>query len=375
MRTIESAEKKSVLCIDDDIGALKLENTFERYNYQFIGTTDPINALGLVAEGKIDLILIDLRMYPLDGIELTKKIKDIHPNIPVVIFSAYLNDNFYENKVEKFNGFFADKFEKPFPVATSKIDKFFNTLKNIIEENEENLKIKNPFHMTFEEFLAHDDNTSEQIKLNAWRMKKDWFFQESKKYNWKWLIYCGDQILKASNVVSQFPSENEIENFGKEYNKIPFLFVAPPTIEEIGENESISKERNQVFDFYPTLPLTIHCSDDDIIDFVGDFDTGSNNTICSSDIISVSRLNPILESSHLNNSYKYSVKLVKLILKNQKAKRITHNLPIYIVLNWEKSPFVQLNPNRVALIGRDILRNIEMKVVIDTVKKKTYFDF
>jgi len=51
--------------------------------------TDPEEALGLLSEQKFDLALTDLRMPKLDGIQVLKAIKASHPNLPVIVITAY----------------------------------------------------------------------------------------------------------------------------------------------------------------------------------------------------------------------------------------------------------------------------------------------
>jgi len=44
---------------------------------------------------------------------------------------------------------------------------------------------------------------------------------------------------------------------------------------------------------------------------------------------------------------------------------------IYCVLNWRMSPFVAINPNRTALIGRDIMFELKPRVLLDFDKRQT----
>lgn len=47
------------------------------------------NALLLLENSKVDLIITDISMPEMDGIELTKKVKDKYPNIKVLILTAH----------------------------------------------------------------------------------------------------------------------------------------------------------------------------------------------------------------------------------------------------------------------------------------------
>lgn len=77
-----------VAVIDDNSDALQL---FRRYldgtRYRFVGTSDPQQALALVAESAARLVVLDLMLPQVDGWELLSRLRE-HPNtrhIPVVI--------------------------------------------------------------------------------------------------------------------------------------------------------------------------------------------------------------------------------------------------------------------------------------------------
>jgi signal transduction histidine kinase/CheY-like chemotaxis protein/ligand-binding sensor domain-containing protein len=87
-------ENKKVLIIDDNstnllildtqLSKLKME-VFEAYSGQ--------RALTILQDVKdIDIIITDMQMPDMDGVEASKKIKAIHPNIPIVLLSSIGNE-------------------------------------------------------------------------------------------------------------------------------------------------------------------------------------------------------------------------------------------------------------------------------------------
>ena len=54
-----------------------------------VAMTDPEEALKLAADDSFSLVLTDLRMPKLDGIEVLKKFRELHPGLPVIIITAY----------------------------------------------------------------------------------------------------------------------------------------------------------------------------------------------------------------------------------------------------------------------------------------------
>ena len=51
-------------------------------------------AIALVAEHQPDIVLMDLQMKDLDGVEATQKIKENYPDVKVVILTSYHDDEF-----------------------------------------------------------------------------------------------------------------------------------------------------------------------------------------------------------------------------------------------------------------------------------------
>ncbi len=58
------------------------ELTIDKYN-------NPVEALNKVQNGNYDLILLDIMMPQMDGIEFLKKIKESNPDIIVIMMTAY----------------------------------------------------------------------------------------------------------------------------------------------------------------------------------------------------------------------------------------------------------------------------------------------
>jgi CheY-like chemotaxis protein len=61
--------------------------------YEVVEATNGLEALLLLAQtADIGLIISDVRMPELDGIDLTEEVKQVYPHVPVIIISAFSDD-------------------------------------------------------------------------------------------------------------------------------------------------------------------------------------------------------------------------------------------------------------------------------------------
>ncbi|MFC2035610.1 response regulator [Chloroflexota bacterium] len=61
---------------------------------------DGEEAVRLVGEYKPDVVILDIYMPVLDGVEATKRIKELYPTVAVLILSAYDDDQFVYSLIE-----------------------------------------------------------------------------------------------------------------------------------------------------------------------------------------------------------------------------------------------------------------------------------
>jgi len=84
--------KKTILCVDDNEHVLSVRTfLLETRGYRVIAFTNPHEALEVIARslpGSLDLLLADLIMPQMDGNELVRRAKDLHPQLPALIVSG-----------------------------------------------------------------------------------------------------------------------------------------------------------------------------------------------------------------------------------------------------------------------------------------------
>jgi two-component system, cell cycle response regulator DivK len=89
---LEGRMAKTVLIVEDNELNMKLfRDLLEAHGYQTSGTNNGFEALDLVRQIRPDLILMDIQLPQVSGLEVTKRIKDDPAlrSIPVVAVTAF----------------------------------------------------------------------------------------------------------------------------------------------------------------------------------------------------------------------------------------------------------------------------------------------
>lgn len=83
-------EATKILVVDDEVSIREsLRDWLKDIGYGVATASNGTEALQMAQKEKPDIIIADLVMPGMDGIELTKRIKEFSPDIPIVIITAY----------------------------------------------------------------------------------------------------------------------------------------------------------------------------------------------------------------------------------------------------------------------------------------------
>jgi two-component system, OmpR family, response regulator CpxR len=81
--------KKTILCVDENEQALSVRKfMLETRGYRILDSLVPEEAIEVFRQGGIDLVLSDLTMPRMDGNELARRMKQIAPEVPVLLVSG-----------------------------------------------------------------------------------------------------------------------------------------------------------------------------------------------------------------------------------------------------------------------------------------------
>ncbi len=173
---MKNNESKKILIVDDESEMrVALETTLKREKFQLICAEDGKQALDKMEDDDFDLILTDVRMPKVNGLELLRAVKERSPKTQVVMMTAYGTiDNAVEAMKEgafdyliKGSGFSADVlvstvkrafldsgvFIPPIPRPTKQM-KSLGDMKRIVTQNEEMKKL-----LQFTENVSYSKST------------------------------------------------------------------------------------------------------------------------------------------------------------------------------------------------------------------------
>ena len=75
-----------LLIVDDERVALRnLEHVTKKEGYEVVGTQSGANALKLLEEQHFDVVLTDLRMEKVDGMEILRRCRELYPDTEVIM--------------------------------------------------------------------------------------------------------------------------------------------------------------------------------------------------------------------------------------------------------------------------------------------------
>ena len=131
-------EKTKILVVDDEEShRIMLRAVLKDEGYEVAEAADGSEAVRAVEEEPFDLILMDVRMKTMDGIEALQEIRKISPLIPVLIMTAYAS---VKTAVEALKAGAFEYLTKPLDIEELKI--LIEKALELYHLREENLTLK-----------------------------------------------------------------------------------------------------------------------------------------------------------------------------------------------------------------------------------------
>jgi DNA-binding NtrC family response regulator len=92
-----------LLVVDDEPNMLRLLKTIlmDKTGYEVTTTNNPLEVNKLLQEAHYDLVITDLKMPLVDGIDLIGIVKNIDADIPIIVITAYGTIEVAEEAIQK----------------------------------------------------------------------------------------------------------------------------------------------------------------------------------------------------------------------------------------------------------------------------------
>ncbi len=145
----------TILCVEDNLGVRKrLVNTLKFYFKEVTEAIDGKEAYEKYKASKPDIIITDIDMPNMDGIDLAKKIRKEDKDTPIIILTAYSNEEYLLELINlKINHFILK------PINAQKLE---FALKEVYEETNI-IKIDKALHVNLSAMEIIDDQTAIKI--------------------------------------------------------------------------------------------------------------------------------------------------------------------------------------------------------------------
>jgi two-component system, cell cycle sensor histidine kinase and response regulator CckA len=108
----KTPHKTHILCVDDDLMVTELfQEVLEDSGYQVTAKTSSTEALKVFQDRphQIDLVITDMSMPKITGVELALELIDLRPEIPIILCTGYHNEVLAKNH----DGLFQERLLKP----------------------------------------------------------------------------------------------------------------------------------------------------------------------------------------------------------------------------------------------------------------------
>ncbi len=129
--------RPTILIADDEVKERKVLALNLKNKYEVLEAGNGEEAVDLIEKNKVHLVLTDMKMPRMDGLELLKRIQKYYKNIPVILITAFGS---IENAVEAMKMGALDYITKP--INVEELERLIEKSLNYGKLLEENLKLK-----------------------------------------------------------------------------------------------------------------------------------------------------------------------------------------------------------------------------------------
>jgi diguanylate cyclase (GGDEF)-like protein len=93
--------KRSILVVDDEQPIrTMLQEALSTLGYECAAIGDGVSALALLRKSTFDIMLTDITMPGMSGLELTRNAKRLRPDMPVIVMTGFIGDFSFDDTME-----------------------------------------------------------------------------------------------------------------------------------------------------------------------------------------------------------------------------------------------------------------------------------
>jgi len=233
-------------------------------------------------------------------------------------------------------------------------------------------------NVSLAEYESWPDEQQRRYLGAAKKNNAKWIETKLHELNAAWLIVVDGEIMAHGPALQTFPHEEEFEALCEKIGKFPFVIFSPRIfyIEESASWHS-TKFLN---DAYPTIHINLKADNAETA-LDADFDTGAVDSyfdlglLVQHGLIRIKKIDIKDESSHLGRNFDYVTKSIWVELRDKNGQSRQERVYAICVENWHRSPFVAINSNRAALVGRGTMLQLQPRVVLDFASHQTEVAF
>ena len=108
--------EKKILVVDDEEEILRLlDRAFSSKGFEVLCSSSALDALVTLQDNPINLIVTDIKMPGMDGLDLIKQVRDVDPHIPIIVITGYGDSDTAISALDRGAFFFISK---PFNITT-----------------------------------------------------------------------------------------------------------------------------------------------------------------------------------------------------------------------------------------------------------------
>jgi len=248
LATRSPAIKHRILIVDDDELVIEsFEHVFQEFGSGFSveKTTDSREAIKLIESNNYDLIITDLVMPDVDGIQVLQCAKEIQPDTEVILITAYSS---YNSAVDAMYFGASDYISKPINSSELKtrLTRAISKHDALVEKNEKLLEMERLYYTMAHDFKA----TILSIKSFSEMLSKE-YFDETEDNEGRFLLKRINANVSAMEEITEGLLEySRIGKHEEEWIDIDTEAV----IREIGDNYTVQFKEKDI-DFQVSSPL------------------------------------------------------------------------------------------------------------------------